>query len=322
MQRRTLLAGGIGLATPHARAQGGFPDRPLRVIVSFAAGGPTDVVMRKLAEAMAPLLGQPVVVENKTGASGTIGSAEVARARPDGYTLLVAVSSSHSIAANVMRSPGFHPANDFAGVGIICIVPIAIGVHPGVPARNLAELIALVRREPGKYAFSTSGTGGVAHLAAELFMRQAGGLQMNHIPYRGAGPGLQDVMAGHVPIYIDSVGNAVEAHQTGRIRLLAQFVERRFGVIADVPTAREAGMPEMIAYTYNALLAPAGTPPGPIATIHRAMQQVLAQPEFRGFLRGVAAEPMESTPESTLAFVRAEYEKWQPVIRDAGLRIE
>ncbi|WP_165982616.1 Bug family tripartite tricarboxylate transporter substrate binding protein [Dankookia rubra] len=324
MRRRTLLAGGLAgmAARPRAWAQPAYPDRPIRVIVSFAAGGPTDIVMRKLAEKMAPLLGQPIVVENRTGASGTIGSAEAARARPDGYTLLVAVSSSHSIAANLMRQPGFHPVNDFAGVGVICVVPICIGVNPLVPAQTLAELVALVKREPGRYSFSTSGTGGVAHLAAELFMRQAGGLRMNHIPYRGAGPGLQDVMAGHVPIYIDSAGNAVDAHRSGRLRLLAQFVERRVSALADVPTALESGIPEMIAYTYNAILTPAHTPARPIAALHGAMRRVIADTDFREFLRTVAAEPLDSTPESTLTFVKSEYEKWQPIIRDAGLTIE
>jgi len=322
MHRRGLLfTGAASLAAAPAPAQTAFPDRAIRIVISFAAGGPTDIVMRRVAERMAPLLGQPLVVENRTGASGTIGSAEAARARPDGYTLLVAVSFSHSIAANVMARPGFHPVNDFDGVGIIAIVPIAIGVNPGVPARTLEEFIALVRREPGRWSFSTSGVGGVAHLAAELFMQKTG-LRMNHIPYRGAGPGLQDVMAGHVPIYIDSVGNAVEAYQAGRIRLLAQFVERRVSVLQNVPTAIEAGLPGMIAYTYNALLAPTGTPPGRLEVLNRALRRAIAEPEIQQFLRGYAAEPMDSTPASTSAFVRSEYEKWRPIIQAAGLRIE
>lgn len=317
--RRSALWGvGSALAFP-AYGQEMFPDRPVRIVIGFAAGGPTDIVMRRIAERMSAILGRPIIVENKTGATGTIAATEVARSRPDGYTLLVAVSSSHAIAANTMARPGFHPVDDCAGIGILCIVPIAVGVNPNVPARSLAELVALARSQPGSLSFATSGIGGIAHLSGELFLRQAGGLRMNHVPYRGAAQSLQDVVAGHVPVYMDSIGNAVEAHQAGRIRLLAQFTDRRVSILPDVPTAIESGVPDMLAYTYNALLAPAGTPADRIGTLHNALRRALAEPEIIEFLRTMAATPVSSTPESTLNFVRAEFEKWRPLIRDLGL---
>ncbi|WP_051213413.1 Bug family tripartite tricarboxylate transporter substrate binding protein [Rubritepida flocculans] len=330
MDRRTLLAtfgavpGGTLIPAWTAQAQGAFPDRPIRIVVGFSAGGPTDIVARRLAGRLGGVLGQPVIVENKPGASGTIASAGVARAHPDGYTLLLATSSSHAIAATLMRRPTFDPIGDFAPIALIGEVPMVMAVHPAFEAQSLPDLLELLRRAPrGSVTYASSGVGGIAHFTAELFMRQAGGVLMTQVPYRGAGPALQDLLAGHVPIYIDTFATTLNHHREGRLRIIANFSRTRSPAAPDVPTAIELGIPDMVANTYNALLAPAGTPQAIIETLQRAVRRVAAEPEFQDFLRSVSVEPVaNSTPASTAAYMRGELDKWRPIIQATGMTME
>lgn len=201
MRRRHMLlsiAASASVAAP-AVAQRGYPDRPIRIVVAFAAGGPTDIMARRLAERLTQRLGQAVVVENRTGNAGGIGAAEVARARPDGYTLLVAVSSSHAILPTLMARPTFDPVADFAGIALLGVVPMAIAVHPGFPARNFQELLAVIRQSSGRYTYGSSGVGGISHFTAELLMQEAPGVVLTQVPYRGASAALQDLIAGQIP---------------------------------------------------------------------------------------------------------------------------
>lgn len=328
--RRSILqmAATLGAvtATPSAFAQGEarYPDRPIRLVLGFAAGGPTDIVARRLAERLGALLGQSVIVENRAGASGTIAAAEVARARPDGYTLMLATSSSHAIAPSLMVRPTFDPIADYAHIALVGEVPMVMAVHPGFAAQSLPDLIALLRRQPpGSVNYASSGVGGIAHFSAELLMRQAGGVVMTQVPYRGAGPALQDVLAGHIPIYVDTFATALPHHRDGRLRIIANFSRTRSSAAPDVPTALESGVPDMVANTYNALLAPAGTPPAIVMTLNRAISQVAADPVFQEFLRSVSVEPvLETTPEGTRDYMRRELEKWRPIIRATGMTME
>jgi tripartite-type tricarboxylate transporter receptor subunit TctC len=330
MKRREILAAGgiapaaLALIPAAARAQPRFPDRHIRLVLGFAAGGPTDIVARRLAERLGAKLGQPMVVENRAGASGTIASAEVARARPDGYTLMLATSSSHAIAATLMVRPTFNPIDDFAPIALIGEVPMVLSVHPGFAAQSLPELLALLRRSPpGSVNYASSGIGGIAHFTMELLMRQAGGLVMTQVPYRGAGPALQDVLAGHVPLLIDTFATALPHHREGRIRIIANFSRQRSAASPDVPTGIEGGVPDMVANTYNALLAPAGTPPAIIETLHQAVLEVIRDTDFQGFLRSLSIEPvLNTTPQGTLDYMRQELDKWRPVIRATGMSME
>lgn len=326
-RRHLLLAAALGPLTLHsgraALAQT-YPDRPIRLVLGFSAGGPTDIVARRLAERLGSVLRQPVVVENRAGASGTIGSAEVARARPDGYTLTLATSSSHAIAATLMRRPTFDPIADFAPIALIGEVPMVMAVHPSFEAQTLPALLELLRRAPrGSINYASSGAGGIAHFTAELLMRQAGGVLMTQVPYRGAGPALQDLLAGHVPIYIDTFATTLNHHREGRLRIIANFSRNRSPAAPEVPTAIELGVPDMVANTFNALLAPAGTPQPIIDILQDAVRRVVAEPDFQAFLRSVSVEPvLDSTPASTAAYMRHELEKWRPIIQATGMTME
>lgn len=325
MQRRHMLlsiAAGASLAAP-TLAQRGYPDKPIRVVVAFAAGGPTDVMARRLAERLTQRLGQPVVVENRTGNAGGIGAAETARAKPDGYTLLVAVSSSHAILPTLMARPSFDPVADFAGVAVLGVVPMAIAVHPSFPARTFQELLAVIRQSPGRYTYGSSGVGGISHFTAELLMREAPGVTLTQVPYRGASAALQDLIAGQIPMVTDTLASLVPAQVNSQVRILATFSERRLRSLPDTPTAIEEGLPGMVANTYNALLAPAATPPEVLDLLNRATLQALAEPGFQEFMRANTIDPRpDSTPESTMAYIRSELDKWRPVIRATGMRIE
>jgi tripartite-type tricarboxylate transporter receptor subunit TctC len=326
MKRRhlaqALLAGCI--TAPAARAQERFPERPIRVLIGFTAGGPTDVMARRVGERLTTLLGQPIIVENKTGASGTIAAAEVARARPDGHTLLVAVSSSHAIAPSLMRRVPFDPVRDFAGVTVVGSVPMAVAVNPSFPARSLPELVAAIREAPaGHFAYGTSGAGGIAHFTGELFMREVPGSRLNAVHYRGASAALQDLLANNVPIVMDTMASLAEPYRAGQIRVLATFAEARSAALPEVPTARELGIPGLIANTYNAIIAPAATPPVVLATLNRAVLQVLAEPAIQAFLQANLIDPFpDPTPARTMGFIADELAKWRPIIQATGMVME
>lgn len=327
MKRRTLLRGlagsaGGAMAIP-ALAQDRYPDRPIRLVVAFTAGGPTDLMARRVAERIGEPLGQPVVVENKTGAAGTIGAAEVARAKPDGYTLIVAVSSSHAIAATLMRRPTFDPVKDYSGVAVLGTVPMALAVHPSFPAANLQEFLQVARNAPDGLNYGTSGAGGIAHLSGELFQREAHGTKLTPVHYRGASAALQDLLARNIPMVMDTMASIAEPYRSGQVRILATFAEQRSPYLPDLPTAREQGLPGVVSNTYNAILAPAGTPAPVLATLNGAVRTALADPSMRAFMASNLLDPYpDPTPARTMEFIRSELEKWRPVVQATGLSME
>jgi tripartite-type tricarboxylate transporter receptor subunit TctC len=325
MRRRNLIATGLAFAgaATGARAQERFPDRPLRLVIGFSPGGPTDIVGRRFAEMLGAKLGQSVVVENRSGASGSVGAIEVARARPDGYTLLLTTPSAHAIFPQIAVRPGYDPLADFSPIGLVTIAPVVFAAHPSFPARDLPAMMDLVRARPGAFSFGSGGAGTITHFGMELFMSRAGGLQMVHVPYRGAGPAVQDCVAGHIPLVVDTFAPMIEHHRAGRLRILAVLAEQRSAVAPDVPTAVEHGVPGAIANTYNALLGPAGMAEASVATLGHATRQATENDEFRAFLRAISAEPVSGmTPDRTAAYIRGEYAKWTPIIQASGLRIE
>ena len=311
----------IALVSSTAAAQK-FPERPLRLVVPFAPGGVNDIIGRRYAQEMTRALGQNMIVENKAGASGAIGSSDVARAKPDGHALLIANTTTHVINPIALTNLGYDPLKDFAPIAVITVVPTAVAVHPSLPAKNLKQLVAFAKANPGKLSYGSAGAGSITNLTGELFKKLGGGLDIVHVPYKGAGPGLQDLIAGHIPMYTPTISAApLQYHKEGRIRMLAVCAEKRLSAAPDVPTVIEAGMPNMVVYAFNAILTTGGTPRPAIDQLHAATLKVMADADFQDFLRKAGAEPVtDSSPDKTSGFLKKEIARWTPVINEAGLK--
>lgn len=324
MKRRNLLALGAGaLAIPtSAWAQAKYPERTVRLVVPFAPAGPTDIIGRMVAEKMTGLLGQTMVVENKSGAAGSIGAVEVKNAKPDGYTFLFAPSSTHAINPTAFVHPAYDAVKDFTPISSICVNPLVLVVHPSMPD-SVKGLVAEMKKNPGKYSYASSGTGSILHLAAEYFKTDVGGLDVTHVPYRGSGPALQDLMAGNVAWMFETFSTTLQQHRAGKVRILAYAHAKRAAIAPEIPTMIEAGVPGYEAYTFNLILGPAGLPKGVVDTIDQASRKLMADPSVIKFLEGIAAVPTTDTsPERTAKFIKDEIAKWAPVIKAAGVKIE
>lgn len=315
-------AGALSFAMALPAAAQKFPERPVRLIVPFAPGGQNDLVGRMWAQKVAPILGQ-VIVENRGGAGGTIGSTEVARAKPDGHTLLLGNTTTVVINPVAMTRPAYDPLKDLAPISIITTVPTVIVVHPSMPAKTLKQLIVFAKAHPGKLSYGSAGAGSITNLTGELLKIKGGDLDIVHIPYKGAGPGLTDLIAGHIPVYtpILSAG-PLEYHRSGRLRMLAVCSEQRVFVAPGIPTAIEAGLPGMVVENFNAVLAPGGTPKAVIDQLNAATLKAIADAEFQKNLRDAGANPVtDSTPEQAARFIQGEIRRWTPVIRRTGFKI-
>lgn len=308
-----LAAGPIGIA----RAQNGFPDRPVRLVVSFAAGGFNDVLARFLAQGAAPGLGQPIVVENRAGGGGMLGSELVARAAPDGHTLLMA-SVPHVVSPLMVPGAAYDPVRDFAGVVLAGEVPNVLVVHPDVPARSVPELLALIRTHPGQYSYASNSVGGSSHLGMELFRMAAGGLDVTHVPYRGSSPALADLMAGRVAMTMDNLNFQLPAIRDGRLRAIAVASAQRSPLLPEVPTVAESDLPGFRATAWFAVLAPAGTPAPVLARLGDVLAGVLHGPDVASRLPGFDVNAGDGA--ATMRFLAEERGRWSPVIRAANIR--
>jgi tripartite-type tricarboxylate transporter receptor subunit TctC len=324
LHRRRFLqqaAGALVLsAAPRiARAQS-YPDRPIRLVVPFAAGGVSDEVARLWAARVSPLLGT-VVVENQGGASGAIGAAAVARAAPDGYTLLLGNTSTQVLNPAIMPRAPYDPAKDFNAVAIVAHAAISIGVHPSVPARNLADLIAHIKANPGMMIYGSAGAGTFNNLAGEMFKQAAGTPDLTHIPYRGGGPLIVDVVSGHIPMMVvDITAQVMELHNAGKIRLLSVFAPTRLTVLPDVAAASET-LPGLIASLFFGVFAPAATPPAILDRVAKANHDALANEEFRAKLAASGFEPVLKTPAQAQSFVAAERARILPLVKSLGFKL-
>lgn len=317
--RRLALSALGGIATALAAPARTQPARPIRLVIPFAAGGPTDIVARLVADRMAARLGQPVVVDPRPGAGGAIAAEAVARAAPDGQTLLIGTATTHAVnpALQEGRLP-FHPIRDFAPIAQIARVPIVLVTHPDLPARDLRGFIELLRARPGQMNYGSSGTGSMGHLAAVLLMQQLG-VQATHIPYRGSAPMVADLLAGRVEFATDALASVVPFVQDSRIRAIAIATPDRAAALPSVPTFAEAGMPGFEAYTWNVVFAPAGTPAPLIARLNATLNAVVGEAEVAQRLSEMGQPAVTgTTPEGTAAFVQAELAKWEPVVRASG----
>ena len=304
-----------------AQSQAKFPERALRLVVPFAPGGVNDIIGRRWAQDLSKVLGQNVIVENRAGASGAIGSLEVARAKPDGHTLLIANTTTHVLNPLGNAKLVYDPLKDFSTLGIITLVPTGVAVHPSLPVKSLKELATLARRNPDKLSFGSAGTGSITHLTGELFKKINGDLKIVHVPYKGAGPGLTDLIAGHIPIYTPTISSApLEYHKQGRLRMLAVCAEQRLSAVPEVPTAIQSGMPELVVQAFNAIFLPPQTPRAVMEVLAAASQKVLANPEMQDFMRRAGAEPVvNSSPERATQFIQKELKRWGPIVQAVGI---
>ena len=297
-----------------------YPSRPLKLIVPFPPAGATDIVGRIVAQKLSERLGQPVVVENRPGAGGSLGSDLAAKATPDGYTILIATSSTHSIGPALQKLP-YDPIRDFAPITHVANVPNVLVVSPKLPAKNLAELVALARSQPGKLNYASAGVGSITQLNAELF-KMIAKVDIVHVPYKGTQLSIPDLANGSVSMLFDSLASAVPNIKSGNVRPLALNAPRRSALFPDLPTLAEAGMPEFDLYTWFGMFAPAGTPPEAVARIQREVVAGLKSPDVLERFAAVGAEPVGSTPAEFVERIRSDAAKWGEVIRAGNIRAQ
>ena len=317
--RRAALATAAGAAVPAAatRAQERYPSRPVTIIVPWAPGGSTDILARAVAEPLQRSLGQPVVVENRSGASGNVGSAAVARARPDGHTLLFGSMSTHAMNGALFRDMPFHGAEDFTAISLLAFVLNTMVVHPSVPANTAAEFVAHAKANPGKVAYASAGAGSTNHLCAAMFARMAG-LDMVHVPYRGGAPAVLDTVAGQTQLLF-SAGTQTLGHvKDGRLKLLGVTEGRRSRLLPEVPTVAETVPGFEMAVWYGAL-GPKDMPRDLVARLNAEINRALLLPEVRDKMAGIGVEVVDETPEAFAATLRADAERWSKAIRDLGI---
>lgn len=312
-------AGALVCGTPLAAES--YPARPVRVLVGFAPGGVNDIVARAIAVKLGPRLGQQVIVENRPGAGGNIATELVARAAPDGYTMLLGSVSSLAMSPALLGKVPFDPINDFAPITQAVGVSVLIAVHPSVPARSLKEFVALAKKQPGKLNFASPGTGSIAHLASELFRRTAG-IDIVHVPYKGGAPASVDAVSGQVESLISVISSGAPHVRSGRLRGLAVTSAKRASILPDVPTVAEAGYPGYEASGWLGLLFPAKTPDAIVSRVHKEAVAVINMPDVREQLQNSGLDPVPSDPAAFRAYIKAELAKWTKVIREAGIKLE
>jgi tripartite-type tricarboxylate transporter receptor subunit TctC len=310
----TLLA--VALAASPAAAQD-YPSRPITLIVPYAAGGGNDVMARVAAEKMSKTLGQQVVVENRGGAGGSIATRQIAKSPPDGYTLGLGGTGTLAINPTLYPNVGYDPRKDFAPVGLIATSALVVVVHPSLPVRTIPELIALAKKEPGKLTFASAGTGSGIHLAADYFATLAG-IKLTHVPYKGSGPALTDLIGGHVSMYFSSLPPAVGLMRDGKVRALAVTGAKRSPLFPDLPTVAESGLPGYEAVLHYGIVAPAGTPKPAIDKLSAALREAVMSEDLKQKLARDGAEPLPSTPAEYAADIDREETKWSAIVKKSG----
>ena len=313
------IALAFALTCAAGKADEQYPAKPVRIVVSFSAGGPTDTVARIIGAKMGDLLGQQFFIENKVGAGGNIGADMVAKSAPDGYTLLMATVSTHAINPGLYSKMTYDPVRDFAPVAQIGVTPTMLGVHPSLPVNDIKSLVALVKQNPGKYTYGSSGLGSILHLCGEQFKALAGGLDIVHVPYRGSAPMMGDLVAGQITMAFDATPTAFPQAQSGAIRALGAGMAQRMRAMPELPTLQEQGMKGFECYTWNAILAPAGTPQPVIDRLAEGIRQALDDPTVFRRLQEAGVDPtLGRGPKETADFIAAELAKWAPIIRMSG----
>jgi tripartite-type tricarboxylate transporter receptor subunit TctC len=318
---RLLAMLAAALLPPAASAQDNYPSRPITLVVPYAAGGGNDVMARIVGDKMSKTLGQQVVIENRPGAGGSTATRQVARAAPDGYTLVLGGSGSLAVNPTLYQNVGYDPRKDFAPVGLIGTSALVVLVNPALPARSIRELIDIAKKEPGKINYASAGVGSGIHLGTVLFELMAG-VQLTHVPYRGSAPALTDLIGGHVSIYFSSLPPAVALVKEGKVRALAVTDSKRSPVFPDVPTVAEAALPGYESVLHYGIVAPAGTPRPIIGKLNAAMREALKAPDTIERMAVDGTEPLPSTPEEYAADIDREETKWSAIVKRSGMKAE
>lgn len=296
-----------------------YPNKVIKLIVPFPPGGPADIIARPVAEKLGIAMGQPVVIENRGGASGTIGAAAVASAPPDGYTLLLGTSNEVTMSPTLYKALPYDPNTAFAPITPVADFPNLLVVRPTLAAKNFTEFVALARSQ--RLSYASSGIGSTNHLTAELF-RNLAKVEINHVPYKGGGQATTDLAGGHVDALFATMPSAVALVKGNKIRAIVSTGTRRSAVLPEVPITREVGMPELVVTTWNGILAPAGTPRVIVERLHAELAKVVADPDFKEKMNGVGADPTLQTPDEFLASIKNDYTRWASVIKRAGITVE
>jgi tripartite-type tricarboxylate transporter receptor subunit TctC len=318
---KRLLAAGAGFAFvifSGALPAQGYPAKPIRVVVPYAPGGATDLTARLVGQKMQEAMKQNVLVDNRPGAGGVIGTDIVAKAAPDGYTVLIAVPAEIAILPHLQKMP-YNVARDLAPVSLAAVTPLILVVHPSLPVRSVKELIAFARARPGQLSYASAGTGGVQHLSGEL-LKVTMKLDMAHVPYKGAGPVMPDLIGGHVPMFFSGMPPAMPHVKAGKLRALAVTTTRRSPAAPDVPTMAEAGVPGFDISNWFAYFVPSGTPAEVISRLNSEVNRGLKQPDVREKLANVGAETVGTSPEELAKFVRSETEKFARLVKLSGAK--
>lgn len=302
-----------------ARAQA-YPTHPIRLVVPYPAGGAADILARVIGQKLSERLGEPMVIENRPGAGTAIGAKFVAKAPPDGYTILMGTVSSHAINPALTKDVGYDPVTDFAPISLVASLPFILDVNPSVPAHSVAELVALAKRQPGKLTFASAGIGTSNHLAGELFKSMAG-IDIVHVPYRGSAPALEDVIAGHVTMMFDLTITSLPQIAAKQVRALAITTPRRSRLAPDLPTVAESGLPGYAVDAWFGLFAPAKTPDSVVNRLNAEAVAVMSLPDVRASLAKQGAEPLTSTPADFARYVRSELAKWTKVVHQSGISV-
>jgi tripartite-type tricarboxylate transporter receptor subunit TctC len=316
---RTAVTIAFALAASAAAGQE-YPVKPIRVLIGFSPGGGADLVTRTVSPAIAESIAQQLIIDNRPGANGIIAAELAAKSPPDGYTLLAAPGNYAFAPALVSKLP-FNMATAFAAVAQLVDSPLLLVVHPSLPARNVKELIAIAKARPGELSYASGGVGGSAHLATELF-RAAARVNLVHIAYKGTGPALNDLIAGHVPVCFCTLPSTLPHAKSGRLRALAVTTPKRSGAAPEIPTVAEAGVPGYQMSQWYGMLAPAATPPAIVDRLNAEIRKALKRPQVRSQLLAAGADPVESSPQEFAAFFSAEIARWTRVVQAAGIRAE
>ena len=301
--------------------QAAYPERAIRIIVPYAPGGNIDITARTIAPGLSEALGQQVVIDNRGGAGGTLGTDIGAKAAPDGYTLVLGSTGTLSTAPPLYSKLGYDPIKDFAFTSLVNNVPLVLEEHPSIPAKTVKEFIALAKSRPGKITMGSSGAGTTNHLSGELF-QSATGTKFIHIPYKGSGPGLIDLMGGQIDIFFDQLSASIGYIQAGRLRALAVTTIKRASAMPELPTIAESGIPGFDSSTWTAIIMPAATPPDIVLKVQGALIKTLRLKTTRDAFARLGAETLESSPEETARFVKDDLAKWTRVVREAGIKLE
>lgn len=306
--------------TRNAFAQTALP-ATITLVVPFAAGGATDIVSRLVSKKVSESLKRSIVIENVGGGGGVVGAARVARSAPDGATLLMATIATHALNPLMAKQPLYDPVKDFTPISMVATVPNVLMVGNQVKAHSVAELITLLKADPATYNYASSGNGTPPHLSGELFKAQAG-VKMEHVPYRGGSPAMNDLMGGQIPIMFDVLSGAASFIKSGAVRALAVTTKTRSPLFPELPTMAESGLPDYETYTWNAVFGPAGMPKPMVDLLSNELRLAVVDPEIQQRLRDLSADPVGSTPDELASQVRAEITKWTPIIQAAGLKLE